>query len=450
MTFTSMSARLARAYRHLTERPARGLLIGYLAYMLAGWLLLLLPFSRTVPVAALDSLFIATSAVSTTGLVTVDPGSSYTFFGELVILALIQMGGLGYMTIGSFALIAVQRHLSAERERNARTAFELPAKMALQPFIASVVIFTLIAEAAGAAALYPMLKAAGVEAPLWSALFHAVSAFCTAGFSLFPTSLEAFSAHPGVVAVISALSLMGAMGFLIVVDIWRSLRRRRARAFFTTKIIVRITLAFLVLGTALLAIDDPVIAALPLGERLLAAFFQTMSAATTVGFDTVPIAALGPASIMALIVLMVIGASPAGTGGGLKTTSFAALFALVRATLRGEREVRFMNRRLPEEKIRTAAASLAYYAGVMSVAMILLLTTEAGQPFESVLFEAVSAIGTVGLSLGLTSELTAAGKLILIVLMTAGRLGILTFGIALAVKHMPEPGSETPPEPGAG
>ncbi|MGZ9811336.1 TrkH family potassium uptake protein [Pseudoroseicyclus sp. H15] len=425
------TGRLRARYARWAERPARSLLAGYLAYMTIGWVLLLLPISRSEAVAPLDSLFIAASAVSTTGLATVDPGSSYSGFGEAVILSLIQLGGLGYMTIGSFALIAVQRRLSSHRAANARAAFELPERIDPRPFLMSVVLFTLLAEAAGAAALYPMFRDAGEEAPLWAAIFHSVSAFCTAGFSLFSNSLEDYSAHAGVSLVISALSLLGAMGFLVVVDVWRSLRRRRARAFFTTKMIVRITAAFLLLGTALLAIDDPTIAALPLGERLLAAFFQTMTAATTVGFDTVPISSLGPASVMGLLVLMVIGASPAGTGGGLKTTSFAALFALVRATLRGESEVRFAGRRLPEEKLRAAGASLAYYAGVMSIAMILLLSTESA-PFEQVLFEAVSAVGTVGLSLGLTGDLTAAGKLIVIVLMTAGRLGILTFGIALA------------------
>lgn len=422
-------------------QPARTLLFGYLAYMAAGWVLLMMPFSQELPVGALDVLFIAASAVSTTGLVSVDPGASFTAFGEGVILGLIQLGGLGYMTIGSVALLAVTEHLSKERERTARAAFELPTSMPAGPFLRSVVLFTLVVEAIGAAILYPMFLEAGVEQPLWSAVFHSVSAFCTAGFSLFPTSLEAFADHPGILLTISALSLLGAMGFLIIVDGWRALRRRRAHLGFTTFMIVRITAAFLIVGTICLALLDPELAGLAWDQRLLTAFFQSMTASTTVGFNSYPIADLGPALIMILLFLMVVGASPAGTGGGIKTTAFAVLWGLVRSTLRNSNKIRFAGRTLPQAKIRTATATLAYYLGVLAVAMVLLLTTEAGAPFDHVLFEAVSALGTVGLSMGLTGDLTDWGKGIVIILMTAGRLGILTFGVAIAM------GSRTPPTP---
>ncbi|QQA44124.1 TrkH family potassium uptake protein [Pelagovum pacificum] len=421
------ASRLAR----IGGRPATALLAGYSIYILLGTLVLLLPLSRVLPVSPLDALFIATSAVSTTGLVTVDPGTTFSLFGEIAILLMIQVGGLGYMTIGSVALLTFQERLSAPREALTRTAFDLPGEIKLGAFLRAVVLFTLTIEALGAAALYLMFKGAGVADPGWSALFHAVSAFCTAGFSLFPDSLERFSGHPGVLLVVSALSLFGAMGFLIVVDVWRALHKRRARLGFTTRIIVRVTAALIAIATLLLFVADPAIAALPFGERMLAAFFQSMTAATTVGFNSVPIGGLSAAMLMALVILMVIGASPAGTGGGIKTTAFATLVALVRATLRGKRGAALWGHRLPDEKVRIAAATLAYYCTVMCVALLLLLMTESGAAFEAVLFETVSAMGTVGLSAGLTGDLTPWGKLILIVLMTAGRLGILTFGIAI-------------------
>ncbi|MGR3501694.1 TrkH family potassium uptake protein [Pseudaestuariivita sp.] len=414
------------------DNPARSLLLGYIAYMLVGTVLLLLPIAQETPQSPLDVLFIATSAVSTTGLVTIDPGTSFTLFGEAVILGLIQLGGLGYMTIGSFAMLVLQHRLSQSRETAARTAFELPKEINAPYFLISVVVFTLLVEGIGVALLYPMFEEAGVENAFWVATFHAVSAFCTAGFSLFSTSLEAFVDHPGVVLTISALSLLGAIGFLVVVDAYRALRKRSLHLGFTTKVIFYVTGGFLAFGTVFLALFEPQITSLPWDARLLAAFFQAMTAATTVGFNTVPIGAMAPAMVMVLLLLMMFGASPAGTGGGLKTTSFAVLFALVRSTLKGRERIQFAGRTIPRDKVRNATVGLVYYAALLSGAMILLLSTETGR-FEVILFEAMSSMGTVGLSMGITGDLTAVGKLTIIVLMTAGRLGILTFGLAIAV-----------------
>jgi trk system potassium uptake protein TrkH len=408
------------------------LLMGYLSYMILGWALLSLPFAQEVPVAAIDTLFIATSAVSTTGLVSVDPGSSFTFFGELVILALIQMGGLGYMTIGSFVVLQIAHRFDRLRAETTRRAFNLPEGIDPAGFVKAVVLFTLLVEAVGAVALFALFRAAGVEDALWSAIFHSVSAFATAGFSLNATSFEAFYDDPGVVIVISALSLLGAMGFLIVVDFWRTMTGRARYLGFTSKVIWRITLSFLVVGTAILFVAEPSYQAMAPEDRLLASFFQVMTASTTVGFNTTPIGALAPALMVVLIFLMIVGASPAGTGGGLKTTSFAALVGLVRSTLKGRDRVRYVKREIPPERLQTATASLAYYAGLLFAATFLLLLADPGLPFDAVLFEAVSAMGTVGLSMGITDELTGLGKLIVIVLMTAGRVGILTFGMALA------------------
>ena len=412
--------------------PAKLLLMGYLSYMLIGWVLLAMPFSQEVPVGALDALFIATSAVSTTGLVTVDPGSSFTFFGELVVLLLIQAGGLGYMTIGSFTVLAVQNKMSGLRTHAVRHAFNLPENIRPAQFVKAVIVFTLLVEALGAVFLYFIFAGNGVDDPVWSAIFHSVSAFCTAGFSLFSTSFEAFRSDAALKIVISVLSLLGAMGFLIVVDTWRTLTGQARHLGFTSKVIVRITFWFLVAGTLVIGLADPGIAALPASERWLAAFFQTMTASTTVGFNTYPFSDLAPAVLMVVFFLMIFGASPAGTGGGLKTTAFAALVGLVRSTLKGRNRIRFFKREVPLVKLQAATAGLAFYCTLLFVAMFLLLMTETGAAFEVVMFEAISAMGTVGLSMGLTGDLSEIGKLVIIVLMTAGRVGILTFGIALA------------------
>ena len=414
--------------------PAKLIFAGYGFYMLLGFALLCLPVAQAVPVAVLDNLFTAVSAVSTTGLVTVDPGSSYSLLGEIIILLLIQAGGIGYMTLGSFVMLATVQHLSPLREKLARTAFTLPDNLSISQFIGTVVIYTLIVEAAGAIALYFLFSAADVEGAAWSAIFHSVSAFCTAGFSLNSNSLESFRADAGVNAVISALSILGAMGFLIAFDVWKSISTRSFRISFTSRVILLITLSFLAAGTLILSLADPGIAALPAGERVMAAFFQTMTATTTVGFNTHPIGGLSAAVIVVICFLMAIGASPSGTGGGLKTTTFAAMLGLVRSTVRRRPEITFFRQAIAPARLQLAMASSAYFVMLMTPAIFALCLTEPGADFQALLFEAISAIGTVGLSMGVTGSLSEAGKIIIILLMFAGRVGILTFGIALASK----------------
>ncbi len=387
-----------------------------------------------MPVGAIDSLFISASAMSTTGLATLDTGTSFTFFGELVILLLIQVGGLGYMTIGSFAYLSLSGRLSGFRVHTTRAAFGLPDTIAPALFIRSVVVFTLMVEAVGAFALTVMFYHRDVPGFLWQGIFHSVSAFCTAGFSLFATSLEAYKSDPAVLLTISALSVLGSIGFLIVVDIWFWITGRIARLGFTSTVILKMTAWLIGIGTLAVMIADPVIAAMPFGERLLNGFFQAMSASTTVGFNTVPVGGMGIAALFALIVLMLIGASPAGTGGGFKTTSAAVIAGVVRSVLRGRGQVQLYGRAVSEDRVHLASAALAYYLSAMSLALFVLLLVDPGATFEATLFEAVSAMSTVGLSMGLTGSLSDAGKLIVTFLMFAGRVGFLTFGIAIALR----------------
>ena len=417
----------------LRINPAKLLVFGYVFYMLIGWALLSLPFVQNVPIREIDNLFTSVSAVSTTGLVTVDPGSSYNIWGQIIILLLIQAGGVGYMTIGSFAMLATQERLTPLRERVTMAAFSLPNGSSPAQFIRMVILFTLICELVGALALYPILASEGISNPAWSALFHSVSAFCTAGFSLNSNSFEGLAADPALNFVISVLSLLGAMGFLIIWDIWRNLTGRSVYLGFTSKLIIRLTLAFLAIGTTILFVVEPSIAALGPFDRLQAAFFQTMSASTTVGFNTVPIGTLGHATLLVMFFLMAIGASPSGTGGGIKTTSFAAMLGLVRSTLKQRNHVRLFKRRIAPSRLQASGATFFYFMILLTVAVFLLALTEPGASLEAMIFESISALGTVGLSMGVTGGLSILGKLIIIVLMTAGRVGILSFGIALAM-----------------
>jgi trk system potassium uptake protein TrkH len=428
-------ARQRAALRHLAfANPARFLAFGYLSYMLAGWAALMLPFAQATPVRAIDALFIAVSAVSTTGLVTVDPGGSFTAFGEAVILLLILAGGLGYMTLGSFAVLALRHRMSPSRERGAKVTFGLPDGVRAAGFVRAVILFSFTTMTLGALALWPLFQAAGLPAPLWQAVFHAVSAFCTAGFSLLATGMEPFRDDLAVNIVISTLSILGALGFLVVVDLWQRVRGEARPLMFSSAVILRITLVLILGGALFLGLFDPGISAIEGPGRWYAAFFQAMTASTTVGFNTVPIAGIGAATVMVLALLMLVGASPAGTGGGLKTTTFAVILAQMLSVLRRKPETRLFGYAIPPARQSLALASLGFYLALLLVSATLLLLTEAGARFEIVLFEAISALSTVGLSMGITGSLTDPGKLIVTLLMFAGRVGILSFALAVALR----------------
>jgi trk system potassium uptake protein TrkH len=298
----------ARLHHWLTRpSPVRYVAVGYLAYMAIGWALLSLPIAQQVPVAAVDSLFIAVSAVSTTGLVSLDPGTSFTLFGEIAILALIQVGGLGFMTISSFAWAALSQPVGTLRERVARMVFSIGATEDIRRFLRRSVVFTLVVEAAGAAALYPLFLARGVADPAWAAIFHSVSAFCTAGFALFPDSLERFAADPLVLGVISLVSLLGALGFLVVSELWDRARGRRAELGVTSRLVLRALPVLILGGAALLLVIEPEIHRRPLLEAVLAALFQALSALGTVGLSLGATGELSEGGKLVIVALMVIG-----------------------------------------------------------------------------------------------------------------------------------------------
>jgi trk system potassium uptake protein TrkH len=404
--------------------PVKLVFVGYITYVLLGWIMLCLPFSQTGEIiSSLDNLFTATSAVSTTGLVTVSPADDYSIFGQLIILLLIQLGGLGYMTFSSFVILSRRNGLSEKREGVAGKVFSLPKSFRIDRFLVSVVVFTFAFEFAGALALFVIFHNENVSNPVWSAVFHSVSSFCTAGFSLNNNSFESYYGNFWLNLVVSVLSYLGAVGFIVCLDVWRKFTNKVNRITLTSKIILHTTLWLTVAGTIFIFLAEPSINHLPPEERLITSFFQTMTSMTTVGFNT----------MLVMTILMIIGASPSGTGGGLKTTTFSAILGIMRSTLRGESEVRFWGRTIPKERVQTAVSSLGFYVCFLLLGALLLTLTESIE-FEKLLFEAASALGTVGLSTGITSSLTSLGRVIIIFLMFSGRLGPLTFGMALFLR----------------
>lgn len=408
----------------------RLLVVGYLSYVVLGWGMLCLPISQQAQGPNwLDHLFTSTSAVSTTGLATVSPSDSYSLFGEVVIMLLIQFGGLGYMTISSFVMLAVAGDLSPMRRRVSHASLTLPQGFELKPFLGVICVFTILIEAVGAVALYPSFVAHHAPQPVWQAIFHSVSAFCTAGFGLFNNSLEDYRDDVWMNLVVTVLSYLGAIGFIVLHDVWMSIRHRKPQVTLTTKVILWSTFWISVIGTVLFALDEPSLQSLTPTQRWMSSLFQVMSASTTVGFNSIPIGGLSASSLFLLTLVMVIGASPSGTGGGLKTTTCTALWAEMMSVMRRREQTIFLGRAIPEPRMRSATASIVFYLLTLAGGIYGLAVVETS-PLPDLMFECASALGTVGLSRGITGQLTIAGKWIIIGLMFIGRVGPVILGMA--------------------
>ena len=414
--------------------PVSAVFYGYISYVLFGWALLSIPISRSVDhISSLDNLFVATSAMSTTGLSTISISDNYTIFGQLVILLLIQLGGIGYMTFGSFVILSRKNELSSAREEISKAVFSLPKSFNIPGFIKSVIIYTVAVESAGTLALWWAFAAAGAPSPFYNAFFHSISSFCTAGFSTFIVSFISYADNFWILSIVSVLSYLGAIGFIVFVDYWRRYRKETSQVTLTSRIILWTTFWLSVAGTLLIFLDEPSIQNLDPSQRLLSSFFQCMAAMTTVGFNSVDVGVMSKASILVLMVLMIIGASPSGTGGGVKSTTFSAIIGIIRSAMRGERKVTYWGKMIPFERLWMAVANASIYIVFLITGVYLLFLTEQSS-FDRIFFEAASAIGTVGLSMGITASLTDMGKIIVTVLMLGGRIGPLTVGMALFLK----------------
>lgn len=410
--------------------PLQLLIYGYVGILVIGFILLRLPFMRTTPIASLDDLFTATSALSTTGLATLDVSADYSFWGQLVILLLIQIGGLGYMSLGSFFVLMRRRKLSTINSELLKYDFSLPENFNVLSFIKSMVFFTIGIEAVGAILLMFIFSGAGETGVIWKGIFHSISAFCTAGFSLFSDGFVRFDGNFALNAVISVLAISGALGFIVFTDLFQRAKGSKPAITYTSRIILRFTFLGILLGTAILFLSDGNIADMPPEKGLMVAFFQSMTAFTTVGFNTYDIGAITHAPLFSVILLMIIGASPSGTGGGMKSTTFTALYAQLKSTFRGDDKVLYMNRIIPPHKVMMATSNFFFYVLTICVATYLLLLTEEADMYK-ILFESVSALGTVGLSTGITGSLSALGKILIIFMMFLGRIGPLSFGMVV-------------------
>lgn len=442
------------------KNPTKMLVASFLVLIVIGGGLLMLPRASTgEPLPLVDALFTATSATCVTGLVVRDTGQDFTFMGQLIILILIQLGGLGIMVSGAvFALLlgqafSIRESVAMQDLLSARTLNRI-GTMILFIFVATVAI-----EAIGAILLHPMWnnlpgEMADVPYPWFYSIFHSISAFCNAGFSLFNNSLIRYDRQWQVYAVICPLIVLGGLGFGVLYNLANMVTNRIHRYFkklrhkqyrlqmeipkrmrLQTKIVLTISAVLIVLGTLAILVFEQYAGDEATGKPdILGAFFQSVTARTA-GFNTVDIAAMTPSSKIMLIMLMFIGGSPGSTAGGIKTVTLAVIVMTVVATLRKRSETEMFRRSIRRAVVGRAITVALLFIIVLFVTTLALSVTESPlpQPFEmpDIMFEAASALGTVGLSTGVTPALTIPGRIIIIVVMLIGRLGPLTLLAAL-------------------
>lgn len=436
--------------RRRTLSPAQLLSLHILGLIVLGGVLLALPVSaapgKTVPV--LDAFFTSTSAVCVTGLIVRDTPVDFSTFGQVVVMLLIQAGGLGYMTMSTLIAVAFGRRTSLQERLTLADALNVTSMEGLIRFAGTIAALTLLFEGVGAILMaIRFSQDVGWARGLYLGAFHAVSAFNNAGFALFSDNLMGYRGDLTINLVITGLIIAGGLGFLVMAEIFGLQRRRSLTGLSThTRLVLSITGVLLVGGTlAFLALEwtNPrTLGPLPFGEKVLAAWFQSVTPRTA-GFNTLDIGALTVPSLFVTLVLMFIGASPGSTGGGVKTTTFGIAVAAVWSTVRGNADPVVFKRRLSPDTVRRAfAIALIAFLAVNTFTLAVLITD--GRDMLKTLFEVTSAFGTVGLSMGqpgavvsLSAFFGTFGKLLVMGMMFVGRVGPLTLALALAGRGAP-------------
>jgi trk system potassium uptake protein TrkH len=422
---------------------SRTICFGFLVLIGVGTLLLLLPLATASGDwnSPLVALFTATSAVCVTGLIVVDTGSYFSPLGQAIILVLIQVGGLGYMTANTFLLLLLGRRLGLRERIAIQKSMDNSGLSGGQSLILSIIAMTLIFELTGIFCFYPVFQQDyGMGVGLWLSIFHSISAFNNAGFSLFADSMVQYALNPWINVVVTALVIIGGIGYQVIMEIFMWLRDRldgrRTRTMFSLnfKIVTSTTAILLLLGTGAFFLTEfnnrDTLGLLAPSSKLLVAWFQSVIARTA-GFNTIDIGAMTNASLFMMIALMFIGASPGSTGGGIKTTTLRILVACTRMVLQGQESVVTYRRQIPTSRVLKAIAVVVGSGLVVVAATGLLALSNPTLSFIRIFFESVSAFATVGLSTGITAELSDIGKYIIIVTMYLGRVGVLLFMAAL-------------------
>lgn len=422
--------------------PSRIFILSFLGAILIGTFLLLLPFTTTNDrLSFIDALFTSASAVCVTGLVVIDLGRDLTIWGQWITLILFQLGGLGIVTFSTVFFVLMGRSIPLKEREIVQATFLHDPRKDLKSIIKSILILTFFYEAFGALFLFTcFFKEFPFSKAIYYAIYHSVSAFNNCGYSLFSDSLIRYQGDLTVNLTVIGLIIIGGIGFIVQYEILAKFRGFQKRLSIHTKIVLLTTIILIFSGALLFYLfeEKNVIKGIPIKNRILASLFQSVTPRTC-GFNTVEIGALTNATILLMLVLMFIGASPGSTGGGVKTTSIALLLLMFWNRLKGNDEVNLFERTIPRENVsRIISIIFASAFCIFIISSFLLITCpsslsqgESRRFFVEYLFETISAFGTVGLSMGITQKLSNIQKLAIILMMFVGRVGPLTFAFSL-------------------
>lgn len=435
MSLDRMLKRIAR----FTRMPAPEMLaLAYAGFILAGTLLLMTPWATTRPISWMDAIFTSTSAVTVTGLAVLDTGTDLTFFGQCVVLVLIQLGGLGLMTFAVLLLAALGVSVGLPQRVVLREELGQSSLHDLMRLASLVFRVALVCEAGGVLILsVPFIRDYGVAEGLWAALFHTVSAFNNAGFSLWSDSLMRYVDDPLVILPISALFIVGGIGFIVIGDLWE--HRKWRPLSLHSKLMLVGTLGLILWGWVSIAVlewhNPRTLGDLSLGGKILGSFFQGVSPRTA-GFNSVDIGGLHDSTSLIVILLMLVGGGSTSTAGGIKVTSFFVLLLTIVAFFRRRTNLRIYNRSIGFESVFRVMALTAVSMLIVLSGIFIVSISHDGEIFD-LIFEVASAFGTTGLSRGSTGELDTTGRIVLILIMFIGRVGPLTLGFLLATRMVP-------------
>jgi len=431
---------IGRMFQWMAASPPRVLVFGFAAIIALGTALLKLPVMAADgrPTPLIDALFTAVSAVCVTGLTPLDFAGHWSFAGQLTVLVLVQVGGFGFMTLATMAAIVLRRRITLRERIILQESFNQAGIEGVVRLVLKVIRYTLILESAGAAVLtIRFLMDMPPARAVWFGVFHAVSFFNGAGFDLMGgfRSLTGYVGDPLVTFTAAFLILSGGLGIVVLSDLAEY--RKTKRLSLHSKVVVAVSLFLILVGAITIFIFEytnrATLAGLGFGEKLMAAFFQAVVPRSS-GVSSLDIGALRQATQFLIVILMFIGASPGSAGGGIKTTTFAVLAGAVWSMIRGREDVVMFRYRLAQERVYKALTITMFALAVLAAGTMLLSVTE-NRHFLMILFEAASAFGTVGLSMGLTPELSQPGKIIVMLLMFVGRLGPLTLAYALGTRQ---------------
>ncbi len=418
--------------------PAQLLVSGFLGLIALGTVLLILPYSTTHGISLIDALFTATSSVCVTGLIVKNTSADFTLFGKIVILFLIQIGGLGYMSMATMLALVAGRRIGLFERVMIKESLNISSLEGIIRFMKRMLIFVFSVELLGALILISVfMKEFPSKDAILMGVFHSISAFNNAGFSLFPDSFVHYRSDITLNLTVVTLIVLGGIGFIVINDLYEKIRDRDRRLMQHTKVVLSVT-ALLIIGGAMVIFFNErkfLFSSMEFSEKVLSSVFASVTARTA-GFNTIPYEELQPQTLFFTIILMIIGASPGSTGGGIKTTTFTVVILHIWATIRGRRDTVIFKKRVPEILVSRALVIMAL--AVLYVTFITFVVEDIEHTgFLSTMFEVVSAFGTVGLSVGngdslsLVATFSPLSKVIIILTMLIGRLGPLTLFMAL-------------------